>query len=652
MCNTTVCSPVSAQRHIMDEEPSIQRRLAAILAADIAGYSRVIHEHEGASVRGLKAHQGGILPLIGRHGGRVIDSAGDGILAEVPSAIGATECAVQIQTVMAERSAGVPEHRRMRLRVGINLGDVIHDDARIYGDGINIAARLETLAEPGGVLVSGTVYDHVRGKLPITFADAGERQLKNIEQPVRTYRVLIPGAAFTPGAAPLSRTTTADRRRWVVPGVAAALLVLLAAAGAWWMSPRFLPGQRADGTEAPRLSIVVLPFSNLSGDPSQDYFADGVTEDLTTDLSRLAGSFVISRNTAFTFKGKAVDARHLGRELKVRYVLEGSVRRMGRTVRVNAQLVDAGTGAHLWAEQMDVDQGTLATSQDNFGIASRLARTLSVELVNVEGRRAPRANPDAVDLTMRGWSILNAAPQQAEAKKSVTLFEDALRIDPDNSQARVGLAHALTLMHRNRWDPERALILARADEAVTRAIALSPNYAHAHYVKAEVLALSGRFDAALATYDRAIALDPNHAAAYVARGRSLIAIGRAAATVAPVEKAIRLSPRDPDLFIWYYVLCHAYTHLARDAQAIEWCLKSTATGKSFWGAWTDLASAYAWRGQKAEAAAAVAELLKVRPGFTVQKLAQDGSGYSDNPTFRKEFERIVEGARKAGLPER
>src|SRR5882724_3902706 len=627
----------------MAEESLINRRLAAILAADIAGYSRLMHEDEAATVRDLKAHQSVILPLIGRHGGRIIDTAGDGILAEFPSVIAATECAVQIQTVMAERNEGVPEHRRMRFRIGINLGDVIHDDARIYGDGINIAARLETLAEPGGVLVSSTVYDHVRGKLPITFADAGERQLKNIEQPVRTYRVLIPGAAFTPAAGPLSRTTTADRRRWIVLGLAA-LLVLLAAGGAWWIN--------SGGTEAPRLSIVVLPFSNLSGDSSQDYFADGITEDLTTDLSRLAGSFVISRNTAFTLKGKAVDARQIGRELRVRYVLEGSVRRMGRTVRVNAQLIDAGTGAHLWAEQMDVDQGTLATSQDNFGIASRLAKALSVELVNVEGRRAPRANPDAVDLTMRGWSILNAAPQQDDTKRSVTLFEDALRIDPDNSQARVGLAHALTLIYRNRWDPERALILARADEAVTRAIDLSPNYAHAHYVKAEVLALSGRFDAALATYDRAIALDPNHAAAYVARGRSLIAIGRAAETVAPVEKAIRLSPRDPDLFIWYYVLCHAHTHLARDAQAIEWCLKSTATGKSFWGAWTDLASAYAWRGQKAEAAAAVAELLKVRPGFTVQKLAQDGSGYSDNPTFRKEFERIVEGARKAGLPER
>ncbi len=635
----------------MGAEPSMKRRLAAILAADIAGYSRLMHADEAATVRDLKGHQSAVLPLVGRHGGRIIDTAGDGIMAEFPSVIGATECAVEIQTVMAERNEGVPESRRMRFRIGINLGDVIHDETRIYGDGINIAARLEALAEPGGVLVSNTVYDQVRGKLPLTFEDVGERQVKNIEQPVWVYRVHIPGASPGAVAMPVGRSAIARRGRWMVWGGLAAFLVLLGAAGAWFTGARFMPGHRADSTQAPRLSIVVLPFGNLSGDPSQGYFADGITEDLTTDLSRLAGSFVISRNTAFTFKGKAVDARQVGRELGVRYVLEGSVRRTGRTVRVNAQLIDAGTGAHLWAEQMDVDQGTLATSQDNFGIASRLARTLSVELVNVEGRRAPRANPDAVDLAMRGWSILNAAPQQDDAKRAVAVFEDALRIDPDNSQARVGLAHALTLIHRNRWDPDRAGVLARADEAVTRAIALSPNYAHAHYVKAEVLALSGRFDAALATYDRAIALDPNLAAAYVSRGRSLIAIGRAAESVAPVEKAIRLSPRDPDLFIWYYVLCHAHTHLARDAPAIEWCLRSTATGKSFWGAWTDLASAYAWRGQKAEAAAAVAELLKVRPGFTVQQLAKDGAEYSDNSTFRKEFERIIEGARKAGLPE-
>jgi len=623
----------------MDEEPLIQRRLAAILAADIAGYSRLMHEDEPATVRDLKAHQSVILPLIGRHGGRIIDTAGDGIMAEFPSVIGATECAVEIQTVMAERNQPVPESRRMCFRIGINLGDVIHDETRIYGDGINIAARLEALAQPGGVLVSSTVYDQVRGKLPFSFEDVGERQVKNIEQPLRMYQLHIPGTSSK--ARPLRRPALTDRKHWIVWGLAA-VLVLIGAGAAWWL--------RSDSTEAPRLSIVVLPFSNLSGDSSQDYFADGITEDLTSDLSRIAGSFVISRNTAFTFKGKAVDARQIGRELGVRYVLEGSVRRMGGTVRVNAQLIDAGTGAHLWAEQMDVDQSTLAL-QNNFGIANRLARMLSVELVNVEGRRALRADPDAVDLTMRGWAVLNGGPNKEDVQRSVALFEDALRIDPDNGQARVGLAQALTLVYRNRSDPEPAKVLARADEAASRAIAAAPNNAHAHYVKAEVLGLSNRFDAALATYDRAIALDHNHAAAYVGRARNLNVIGRAAEALAPVERAIRLSPRDPELYVWYFVLCHTNTHLARDAQAIDWCLKSIATGKTFWFAYVDLASAYAWRGQRAEAAAAVAELLKRRPGYTVQTMVREGSETSDNPVFRKEFQRIVEGARKAGLPE-
>jgi len=630
---------------------SIQRRLAAILAADIAGYSRLMHEDEAATVRDLKAHQGVILPLIGRHGGRIIDTAGDGIMAEFPSVTGATECAVEIQTTMAERNRQVPENRRMRFRIGINLGDVIHDETRIYGDGINIAARLEALAPPGGVLVSNTVHDQVRGKLPLTFEDVGERQVKNIEQPVRMYQLHIPGASSDAGATLVKRPALTNGRRWSVWGLLAASLVLLGAGAAWWMGWLVLPGQRADSIEAPRLSIVVLPFSNLSGDPSQDYFADGITEDLTSDLSRIAGSFVISRNTAFTFKGRAVDARQIGRELSVRYVLEGSVRRMGNTVRVNAQLIDAGTGAHLWAEQTDVDQSTLAR-QDNFGIANRLARTLSVELVNVEGRRAPRANPDAVDLTMRGWSILNGGPNKDDVQRAVPLFEEALRIDPENSQAGVGLAQALTIVYRNRWDPEPAKVLARADEAATRAITAAPNNANAHYVKAEVLGLSNRFDAALATYDRAIALDPNHAPAYVGRARNLNVIGRAAEALAPVERAIRLSPRDPELYVWYFVLCHANTHLARDAQAIEWCLKSLATGKAYYFAYVDLASAYAWRGQSAEAAAAVAELLKLRPGLTVQALVQEGTWTSDNPAFRKEFQRIVEGIRKAGLPER
>jgi class 3 adenylate cyclase/TolB-like protein len=634
---------------LMGAGPPMNRRLAAILAADIAGYSRLMHEDEASTVRDLKAHQSVVLPLIPQHGGRIIDTAGDGILAEFPSVVGATQCAIEIQAVMAARNQTVPEHRRMRFRIGINLGDVVHDDTRIYGDGINIAARLEALADPGGVLVSRTVYEQVHGKLPVAFEDTGERQLKNISEPVRAYRIHAPGAASAPS--PTRRAATTARRRRIVFGVVVSLVVI-AVAAAWWTTPRLLPGRRAIGTEPPRLSIVVLPFTNLSGDPTQDYFADGVTEDLTTDLSRLAGSLVISRNTAFTFKGKVVDARQIGRELGVRYVLEGSVRRLGRSVRINAQLVDAGTGGHLWAEQIDVDQGTLATSHDNLGIASRLARALSVELVNVEGRRAPRANPDAVDLVMRGWSLLHAGPNREDVQSAVALFEAALRIDPDNVQANVGLAQALIHIFRSRWDPDRARVLARADEAATRATAVAPDHAQAQSVKAEILGLQKRFDEALATYDRAIALDRNLTTAHVGRARHLIVSGRAADAVESVERAIRLSPRDPDLYLWYYVVCHAHTHLARDALTIEWCLKSVATGKVFWHVWVDLASAYAWRGQTAEAAAAVAEILKLRPGLTVQQMVEDARAGSDNPTFRKEYQRIAEGVRKAGLPER
>jgi TolB-like protein/class 3 adenylate cyclase len=628
----------------------MNRRLAAILAADIAGYSRLMHEDEASTVRDLKAHQSVVLPLVGRHGGRIIDTAGDGILAEFPSVVGATECAIEIQTVMAARNQTVPEPRRMRFRIGLNLGDVVHDDTKIYGDGINIAARLEALADPGGVLVSRTVYEQVHGKLRVAFEDTGERQLKNIEEPVRAYRIHLPGAAAAP--TPTRRAATAARRRWILSGLIVSLLVMAAAAAWWWTSPRVFPGRRAAGTEAPRLSIVVLPFTNQSGDPNQDYLADGITEDMTTDLSRLAGSLVISRNTAFTYKGKGVDARQIGRELGVRYVLEGSVRRMGRGVRINAQLVDAGTGAHLWAEQIDADQGALATPQDNFGIASRLARALSVELVNVEGRRASRANPDAVDLVMRGWALLHAGPNREDVQNAVALFEGALRIDPDNVQANVGLAQALIHVFRSRWDPERDRVLARADEAATRATAVAPDSAQAQSVKAEILGLQKRFDAALATYDRAIALDRNLASAHVKRARHLIVMGRAADAVASVERAIRLSPRDPDLYLWYYVVCHAHTHLARDAATIEWCLKSIGTGKMFWHVWVDLASAYAWRDQTAEAEAAVAEILKLRPGLTVQQMAEEAFAGSDNATFRKEYQRILEGVRKAGLPER
>jgi adenylate cyclase len=293
----------------MNEEPPIKRWLAAILNADIAGYSRLMGDDEAATVRELKGHQAVILPLVGRHGGRIMDTAGDGILAVFRSVIGAIQCAVEIQTIMAARNKDVPENRRMLFRIGINLGDVIHDGIRIYGDGINVAARIQVLAEPGGVLVSQAVYGQMRERPDLAFEDLGERELKNIARPVRVYRL----------------RTLAEPKAADVPAAALPL--------------------------PDKPSIAVLPFVNMSGDPEQEYFADGIVEDILTGLARLRWLFVIARNSSFSYKGRNVDVRQVGRELGVRYVLEGSVRRGGNRVRITGQLIEAETGNHIWAER-------------------------------------------------------------------------------------------------------------------------------------------------------------------------------------------------------------------------------------------------------------------------------------------------------------
>ena len=339
----------------------MRRRLTAILAADIAGYSRLMGQDEAATVRDLKAHQAVILPVVGRHGGRIIDTAGDGILAEFPSVVSATECAIEIQILMAARNENVPEHRRMLFRIGINLGDVIHDDVRIYGDGINVAARLEGAAAPGSVLVSGAVHDQVRDRLDLAFEDLGECEFKNIARPVRVYR--IRASAEAP-AAPRS-----SEPRLALPD---------------------------------RPSLVVLPFQNLSADPEQDYFADGMVEDITTALSQIRWLFVIARNSAFTFKGRAVDVRHIGRELGVRYVVEGSVRRAGARVRINAQVVEAENGRHIWADRFDGTPADVFDLQDR--VTAAVAAALEPRLRQAETERAqrkPTADLTAYDLYLR-----------------------------------------------------------------------------------------------------------------------------------------------------------------------------------------------------------------------------------------------------------
>jgi len=438
-----------------------KRRLAAILAADVAGYSRLMGANEQGTFDRLKAiHRQLVDPKITEHHGRIVKTTGDGLLAEFSSVVNAVRCAVEFQRGMVDRNAAIAEDKRITFRVGINLGDIIVDGDDIFGDGVNVAARLEALAEPGGICISRTVRDHIGDRLPYAFEDIGEQSVKNIVQPVHAYALSAAAVASLPEVTVLFPTSLPGRRNRPL----AVLLVSLAAAigigiAVWWAWPRgntsAVPVQVSAATgvqhppatepkSAPRLSIVVLPFSNLSSDPDQEYFADGITDDLTTDLSRISGSFVIARNTAFTYKDKPTDTRQIGRELGVRYVLEGSVRRTGDQVRVNAQLIDTETGAHLWADQFDTNIANLAKAQSE--ITGRLAWTLNIELISDAGRRIEQENaidPDTRDLVMRGWAWWYGPQSPKTAQEALRAFERALEIDPRSNDAKLGIARVL-----------------------------------------------------------------------------------------------------------------------------------------------------------------------------------------------------------------
>ena len=412
------------------------RRLAAILAADVVGYSRLMGADEEGTHERLKTHLCELVdPKIREHHGRIVKTTGDGVLAEFASVVDAVRCAGEIQRAMADRDLDLVEERRLRFRIGVNLGDVIADGGDIYGDGVNIAARLEGLAAPGTVCVSGTVRDHVGDRLPYVFEDMGERSIKNIARPVRVYALRPEGIAG----------------------------VMTASASPTNSGP--LPAA------APRLSIVVLPFANLSDDREQQYFADGITEDLTTDLSRLENMFVISRNTAFMYRNKPIDTKQIGRELGVRYVLEGSVRRSGNQLRVNAQLIDAATDAHLWAERFDRDTGDLFALQDE--ITSGLAHSLHVELIGREAAR-PTDNPNALDYILRGRAARLRPISREYHAEAISLFEQALALDPQSVEAQILLARSLVNRVLDNMTDSAAADVARSDGLVGQALAASP----------------------------------------------------------------------------------------------------------------------------------------------------------------------------------
>ncbi|MCP3465575.1 adenylate/guanylate cyclase domain-containing protein [Bradyrhizobium sp. CCGUVB23] len=595
----------------MVQEPPIrvERRLAAILAADVAGYSRLMHHDEEATHAKLTTLLAdGVIPAISAHGGRIVKNTGDGFLAEFPSAVEAVRAAVQFQSRIGELTTADAEDRRIAFRVGINVGDVIIEPHDVFGDDVNIAARLESIAEPGGICISSSAYDHIRGKISAEFVDLGEQNLKNITRPIRAYAAVLDGR---------SPTTQVD-------------------------------GIRPGPLPPPRLSIVVLPFANVSGDPEQDYFVDGVTESLTTDLSRIARSFVIGRHTAFTYKGKSVDLKQIGHELNVRYALEGSVQRGDSRLRVNVQLVDTETGTHLWADRFDKPIGDLFDMQDE--IVSRLANTLKGELIAVEARRSQRSiHPDAMDLNFQGQAYIYKGITAKNMSTARHFFKRALAVDTRSVSALVGMAMVDLLTAAGLLSEDRIARFLAAEEMANDALSIYPNHATAHWVLGGVYIYTDRVTQGVSECEEALRLDHNAACAHGFIGLAKYYMGRAAETEGHMLEALRLSPRDKTVYLWTSSVAIAKLQLGLDAEAAVWLRRTVEANRNFAFGHFLLAATLSLLGALDEARAAVRAGLALDPDFTIRRIT--ATRLSDNPTYLTGRERICEGMRLAGIPE-
>ncbi len=638
----------------MAEDQVVERKLAVIFAADVAEYSRLMGLDEVGTLRRLQAYRVILDRLIAAHRGRIFNTAGDSVVADFGSAVDAVECAVAVQDAMEKENEDLPAGEQMRFRIGIHLGDVIVEGENLFGDGVNIAARLEALAEPGGICLSGAVRDQIGSRLPVGLTALGEQRVKNIAEPVRAFRVGgAPGLGSPRSAA--RRRRTAIRAGMLVPAV---LALIIAAGAGWWLRssqhPQPEPSQ-AESTSspsqpysAPRLSIVVLPFANLSNDPQQEYFADGITEDLTTDVARIQGSVVIARNTAFTYKGKPVDAKSIGRELGVRYVLEGSVQRSGHQVRINVQLVDAETGAHLWAERFDRDIGDLFAVQNE--ITARIARSLESQLAIAEARH-PTDNPDALDYLLRGRAVLTRPISKENNDEAIKLFETALALDPRAADVAAWLAVALTVRVSDELSTDPDADLERAERLATQALEEAPNSALAHYAKGQVLRAQSRCREAIPEFERAIALDRSRIPAYAHVGWCKFLTGSPDEAIPYFEQAIRLSPYGPGIAPWYGRLGVMELLEGHIDQALVWLEKANGENARLAFVHAYLAAGYALKGNTERARTELAEAQRLSKSYATLAGVEKSSWF-DEPKIRALAElTYFPGLRRAGIPE-
>jgi len=581
----------------------VARRLTAILAADVAGYSRLMGVDEEGTLAQLKAHRQALVdPKITEHRGRIVKTTGDGMLVEFASVVDAVRCAVEVQRGMIERNAEVPQDKWIEFRVGIHQGDIIIDGGDIFGDGVNVAARLEGLAEPGGICVSGRVQEDARGKLDIAFEDAGEQRLKNIERPVRVYRARLSGAKATARAA--------------LP----------------------LPDKP---------SIAVLPFQNMSGDPEQEYFADGIVEEIITALSRFRNIFVVARNSTFTYKGRAADVKQIGRELGVHYVLEGSVRKAGNRVRITGQLVDALTGAHLWADRFDGGLEDIFDLQDN--VTAKVVGALAPKLEQAEidrAKRKPTDSLDAYDYFLRGMESFHQMTKQAN-DEALRLFYKAIELDPHFASAYGMAAWCYVRRKSNGWMSDRLQEVNETARLARQAVKLGKDDAMALCTAGYALEyVAYDFDAGSNSIDRALVLNPNLAWAWLYSGWTMVWLGEPEAAIERVTRAIRLSPLDAFLFGMYTAIGWAHFIAGRYEEASSWATKASQEQANWPAAMRILAASKALIGRIEEAKEAIAHVRTADPTLRVSNL-------KDVFPFRRpgDLARFEEGLRKAGLPE-
>jgi TolB-like protein/class 3 adenylate cyclase len=580
----------------------MSRRLAAILAADVVGYSRLMAADEEGTLATLSTYRSVIDGLLSEHQGRVFGSAGDSIIAEFTSAVQAVRCAVAIQRAMHRRNADLPERQRMELRIGMSLGDVIVENDNLFGDGVNVAARLEQVAEPADICIAGAVLDQIDGKVSFPIARLGERRLKNLPRPIAIYRV--------------------DWR---------------------------LEEARADDVLGGELalpdkpSVAVLPFVNMSGDAEQEYFADGITEDIITALSRNRWFFVIARNSTFTYKGRAVDVKQVARELGVRYVLEGSVRKAGNRVRINAQLIEAESGAHLWAERYDRDVADIFALQDE--ITEHVVAAIEPELLVVEGRRAARkstAHLNAYDFFMRGmWHYHQF--DAVENRRAAEWMRKAVALDPRLTQGYVGLARTLNGRIWFGWSEDVDVDRRAAFEAAQRAVELDDKDAYTHYVLTFACLNSRLHQQALAEAQRAVDLNPNFALVHLGLGWVRVFIGHFAQAIDPLFRGMRLSPNDPLTFLFLYFLALAHYHQNDYAQAVQLAQRGLALRRVYL-LYEVLLAALGQSGQLDQVAAAREGLERLQPA-DFEEMSRITHPYLN----QADFEHLRQGLRKAGI---